>query len=196
MDKGQPQGPTCASQLRYIEYFDKALREDVPNRVIRILRLNMLTVPLAEKTGTYRPYLRISCSGREVYLGYPSKGASFTAGSSEKVELDLSDHEIIVKEDFKVEMFNGVPKKYADEQRLADKATFFMCLHTGFLQEPSDEEHTMVFSKKVATDHFAVLPFPPLFLSVCLCAELSRLCRGPRKKGRFQLDSRTLEPGH
>jgi len=196
MDKGQPQGPTCASQLRYIKYFDKALRHDVPNRVIRIKMFKMRTVPVVE-TGTYRPYLRISCLGREVYQGYPSKGASFMSGASDQVELDLSDHEIIVKEDFKVEMFNGKPKNYADEQRLADKATFFMCLHTGFLREPDGGEQTMVFSKKVRIENFSAAVWTsPLWSRHGVSDIIFCVPRTARDKMLFQLNAATLDYEH
>lgn len=132
-EEGPPQGPTCASQLRYIEYFERALLGGVPNRLIRITSVRMKTVPIRDKVVTYRPYLKISCGGRVVYAGFPNKKECYACGSADEVVLDLRDAEVIVKEDFKMEMFHGKPNRALDEQKLADKATFFLCLHTGLV---------------------------------------------------------------
>jgi hypothetical protein len=61
----------------------------------------MHTVPMLDsKQGGFRPLLRVSCSGKEVFCS--KKAVSYAPGSNQVIELDFSNEKIVVHEDFKV----------------------------------------------------------------------------------------------
>lgn len=133
-----PNGPRQAvsgiSQKRFISLFHRTLHgaPGVELRHIRILRLRMVSVPNDGASTKFIPAIRVSHHGKTVYIG-TSKGGGlckcmssdgFVQGDETTVSMDFTNSNLVVSEEYRIEIFNGQPKE------AASPALLFLCLHT------------------------------------------------------------------
>ena len=69
--------------------------------------------------------------------GWLDGAADFCAGSAEEVTIDCRGQDVLVSEEFKVELFDGLGLppglEGLEEHKIAEEAVAFVCLHSGFL---------------------------------------------------------------